>query len=68
MEEYQNSKIIVLSGVRVTRSLVLCVYFVDRFLSFCTFIFGHCVLLLFTYSDYLPLVSSDSSYWCSSVV
>ena len=68
MEEYQNSKIIVLSGVRVTRSLVLCVYFVDRFLSFCTFIFGHCVLLLLTYSDYLPLVSSDSSYLCSSVV
>jgi len=30
--------------VRVTRSLVLCVYFVDRFLSFCTFSFGHCVV------------------------
>ena len=32
------------SGVRVTRSLVLCVYFVDRCLSFCTFPFGHCVV------------------------
>jgi hypothetical protein len=41
------------SGVRVTRSLVLCVCFVDRCLSFCTFSFGHCVLLRITDSDYL---------------
>jgi hypothetical protein len=34
----------VFSGVRVTRSLVLCVCFVDRYLSFCTFSFGHCVV------------------------
>jgi hypothetical protein len=34
----------VLSGVRVTRSLVLYVCFVDRCLSFCTFSFGHCVV------------------------
>jgi hypothetical protein len=27
----------VFSGVRVTRSLVLCVCFVDRYLSFCPF-------------------------------
>ena len=32
-----------ISGVRVTRSLVLCISFVDRCLSFCTFSFGHCV-------------------------
>jgi hypothetical protein len=32
------------SGVRVTRSLVLGVCFVDRCLSFCTFSFGHCVV------------------------
>ena len=32
------------SGVRVNRSLVLYVYFVDRCLSFCTFLFGHCVV------------------------
>ena len=32
----------VFSGVRVTRSLVLCVYFVDHCLSFCPFSFGHC--------------------------
>jgi hypothetical protein len=31
----------VCSGVRVTRSLVLCACFVDRFLCFCTFSFGH---------------------------
>ena len=31
-------------GVRVTRSLVLYVCFVDRCLSFCTFSFGHCVV------------------------
>ena len=52
------------SEVRVARSLVLCVCFVDRCLSFCTFSFGHCVvcpsslaivlsvLLRFTDSDY----------------
>jgi hypothetical protein len=32
------------SGIRVTRSLVLCVRFVDRCLSFCPFSFGHCVV------------------------
>ena len=35
----------VFRGVRVTRSFVLCVCFVDRcFLFFCTFSFGHCVV------------------------
>ena len=34
----------VFSGVRVTQSLVLCVCFVDRCLSFYTFSFGHCVV------------------------
>ena len=35
----------VFSGVRVTRSLVLCVCFVDRyFVSFCSFSFGYCVV------------------------
>ena len=52
----------VFSGVRVTRSLVLCVCFVDRCLSFsfwplcCLFFFD--VRILIT-----PLVSSDSSYF-----
>ena len=31
----------VFSGVRVSRSLVYCVCFVDRCLSFCPFSFGH---------------------------
>jgi hypothetical protein len=34
----------IFSGVRVNRSLVLCVCFVGRCLLFCTFIFGHCVV------------------------
>ena len=34
----------VLSGVRITQSLVLCICFVDHCLSFCTFYFGHCVV------------------------
>jgi hypothetical protein len=33
------------SRIHVTRSLVLYVCFVDRCLSFCTFLFGHCVEL-----------------------
>ena len=35
------------SGVRVTRSLVVYVMFVDRCLSFCTFSFGQCVVCPF---------------------
>ena len=34
----------VFSGVGVTRSLVLCVCFVDHCLSFCAFSFGYCVV------------------------
>ena len=42
--------------VRVTRSLVLCVCFVDRCLSFCTFSFGHCVVCSASiYRFWLPL-------------
>ena len=37
------SSLPVFSGVRVTRSLVLYVCFLDRCLSFCTLSFGHCV-------------------------
>jgi hypothetical protein len=36
------------SGVRVTRSLVLYVCFVDRCLSICAFSFGHCVVCSFS--------------------
>jgi len=55
----------VFSGVRVTRCLVLCVCFVDRCLSFCTFSFGHCVVRLFFFDIRIlitPLVSSNSSW------
>ena len=46
----------VFRGVRVTRTLVLCVYFVDRCLSFCTFSFGHCVVCFYSiYGFWLPL-------------
>ena len=34
----------VFSGVRVTGSLVLYVCFIYRFLTFCTFSFGHCIV------------------------
>ena len=46
----------VFSGVRVTRSLVLCVCFVDRCLSFRTFSFGHCVFCSSSiYGFWIPL-------------
>jgi hypothetical protein len=57
---------LVFSGVRVTRSLVLCVCFVDCCLSFCPFSFGHCVVCPFSiYGDLIiSLVSLNSSYHC----
>ena len=45
----------VFSGVCVTRSLVLCVCFVDRCLFFCPFSFGHCVVSPSIYRFWLPL-------------
>ena len=46
----------VFSRVRVTRSLVLCVCFVDRRLFFCTFSFDHCVVCSSSiYGFWLPL-------------
>ena len=52
-----------LSSVCVTRSLVLCVSFVGRCLSFCTFSFGYCVVCFFfdIRIRITPLVSSNSS-------
>jgi len=54
----------VFSGVRVTRSLVLCVCFVDHCLPFCTFFFWSlCCLFLFDIRILItPLVSSNFSY------
>jgi hypothetical protein len=45
----------VFSGVRVTRSLVLCVWFVDRCLSLCPLSFGHCVVCPSIYRFWLPI-------------
>jgi hypothetical protein len=46
----------VFSEVRVIRSLVLCVCFVDRCLPFCPFSFGHCVACPSSiYAFWLPL-------------
>jgi hypothetical protein len=42
--EHMSSPPVLVGFVFVTRSLVLCVCFVDRCLSFCTFSFGHCVV------------------------
>jgi hypothetical protein len=52
----------VFSGVRVTRSLVLYVCFVDRCLSFCTFSFGHCLSYL------LCLCESKLNDFCRSFI
>jgi hypothetical protein len=51
----------VFSVVHVTRSLVLCVCYVDYCLSFCPF-FGHCVVCWY------PLVSSNFSYISSKYI
>ena len=51
------------SGNRITRSLVLCVCFVDRCLSLCTFFSWPLCCLSFDLRILItPLVSSDSSY------
>jgi hypothetical protein len=53
----------IFSGVRVTRSLVLYICFVDRCLSFCTFSFGHCVVCSsLIYGFWLPLWYLHSSW------
>ena len=54
----------VFNGVRVTRSLVLCVCFVDRCLSFCTFSFGHCIVYPSSiYGLWLPLWYLQNLLW-----
>jgi hypothetical protein len=46
----------VISEVRVTRSLVLCICFLDHCLFFCSFSFGHCVVCSSSiYGFWLPL-------------
>ena len=58
----------VFKWVRVTRSSVLCLCFVDRCLCFCTFSFGHCVFCLSSiYGFWLPLwyLHTSSSVLCT---
>ena len=56
IEKYIMSSPVVFSGVHVTRSLTLCVCFVDRCLSFCPFYFCHCVVCSSSiYGFWLPL-------------
>ena len=58
------SKSCINSGVRVTRSLVLYVCFVDRCLSFCTFSFGHYVVCSSSiYGFWLPLWYLQTLLW-----
>ena len=65
----------VLVGVHLTRSLVLCVCFVNRCLSSCTFSFGQCVVHSSSiYGFWMPLWylqvllnSIDKCYNCSSL-
>jgi hypothetical protein len=71
--QHLNSPVI--SGIRVTRTLVLYVYFVDRSLSFCIFFsFGHCVfyssidpfqwkLILVELKYLFVLILKVSKYW-----
>ena len=48
-------------GVRVTRSLVVCVYLVDRCLSFCPFSFVHCVSSNSSNLSWLLVIPSRAS-------
>jgi hypothetical protein len=59
----------VVSRVRVTRSLVWCVCFVDCSLSFRSISFGHCVVCPSIYRFWFtPLVSSNSSLYCILII
>jgi hypothetical protein len=55
---------LVLSGVRVTRSLVLYVCFVDRCLSFCTFSFGIQIVPYFAKLSLTKTCSCDHLLLC----
>jgi hypothetical protein len=65
-EEFEDTKVgspPVYSGVRITRSLNLCVCFVDRCLSFCTFFWPLWCLFFFHIRILITtLVSSNSSF------
>jgi hypothetical protein len=60
----------VLSGVRVTRSLVLCICFLNNCVSFCPFSFGHRVVCTFSIYEfwlslwYLQTLLREALYTC----
>jgi hypothetical protein len=57
-----------LSGVLLSRSLALCVCFVDRCLSVCSFSFGHCVVCSSSiYGSWLPLWYLQTLLWTELV-
>ena len=60
IQEHMSSSPVV-SVVCVTRSLVFCVCFVDSWLSFCAFSFGHCVVC----SSLNSLLITPSNPTCS---
>ena len=53
----------VFSGVCASRSLALCVSFVDCYLSFCTFSFGYCVVYSFSFGYCVVSSSSIYGFW-----
>ena len=64
----------VFSGVRVTRSLVLYVCFVDRCVSFCPFSFGHCFVCIssiygfwypFNIFNLCSIIIGQCQMWCN---
>jgi hypothetical protein len=55
----------VFSEVRATRSLVLCVCFLDRCLSICPFSFGHCVVCPFFIDEFWLLKLFLYTFLCS---
>ena len=58
----------VFGGVRVTRSLVLCVCVADRCLSYCVFSFGRCVVCSSSiYGFWLPLWYLQTLLWINKI-
>ena len=60
----------VVSGVRVTWSLVLCVCFVDYCLSFCPFSFGHCVVCsssIYGYTAIFGCITNCNQMKCNKI-
>ena len=50
-----------ISGVHVTRSLIICVCFIDCCLSFCSSSFGHCIFCIFSiYGRWISLYLSSN--------